>query len=252
MIQLDKIGMAAIIRYNADAAFPIGQAPSTPELNCCAQNFAGKRKCEPDPAQFATPVWRALDFQLDAPHYYQYAYESADGQSFTATATGDLDCDGVTVTYVLRGDIENGIPRTRLVEPPPKVPAHDLVHGCEVVGTDNRFHLELAILRASWPAIVEPHARSDRVGALGRRDVEADERSRDPLQPELSPELINWVRRALIAFESRELELLEQVPRVLLCEVDELASRPALWRHDARALRRLLDRLTVLEVERNE
>lgn len=119
VIQLDKLGKAAILEYHTSAAYPIGKASLTPATDCCAQNFAGRRKCEPDPAQFAAPVWRALDFQIDAPHYYQYTYESADGQSFTATATGDLDCDGTTVTYVLEGYVMDGAPRTRLTEPPP-------------------------------------------------------------------------------------------------------------------------------------
>jgi hypothetical protein len=119
MIQLDKIGKRATIEHNMNGAFPIGSAPLTPATACCAQNFGGKRKCGPDPSQFATPVWRALDFQLDAPHYYQYTYESTDGQSFRATAVGDLDCDGVTVTYVLEGEIVDGTPRTRLEEPSP-------------------------------------------------------------------------------------------------------------------------------------
>jgi hypothetical protein len=118
-IELDKIGKRAVIEYTSSGAYPIGQAPLTPAAGCCAQNFGGRHKCEPDPRQFATPVWQSLDFQLDRPHYFQYTYESTDGQSFTATAVGDLDCDGTTVTYVLEGKVVNGAPTIRLVEPRP-------------------------------------------------------------------------------------------------------------------------------------
>jgi hypothetical protein len=119
VVQLDEIGKAASIEYMTNATYPIGMAPLTPATDCCTQNFEGKRQCEPDPAQFAAPVWQALGFQLDVPHRYQYTYESADGQSFTATATGDLDCDGTTITYVLEGDTVSGAPRVKPVGPPP-------------------------------------------------------------------------------------------------------------------------------------
>jgi hypothetical protein len=119
LIQLDKIAKGAVIGYNTDATYPVGKAPLTPAVPCCTQNFEGKRRCVPDPAQFSAPIWRALDFTLDAPHYFQYTYESADGQSFIATATGDLDCDGTFVTWTLKGTTLGGVPRTEIVEPPP-------------------------------------------------------------------------------------------------------------------------------------
>jgi type II secretory pathway pseudopilin PulG len=117
-LELQKIGKAATVHYTINGAYPIGQASLTPAADCCAQNFGGRRKCAPDPSQFATPVWQALEFEVDEPHYYRYAYESTDGRSFTATAVGDLDCDGTTVTYTLEGDASSGSPRTRLAEPP--------------------------------------------------------------------------------------------------------------------------------------
>ena len=51
-----------------------------------------------------------------------------------------------------------------------------------------------------------------------------------PLQPELALQLVHRVGRALLALERRELELLQQVARVLLREVDQLAPRAALRR----------------------
>ena len=64
------------------------------------------------------PVWRALDFQIDEPTLFQYSYRgSADGQSFEAKAVGDLDCDGVFITYELAGTISGGNPTFTLTEP---------------------------------------------------------------------------------------------------------------------------------------
>jgi len=119
-IQLNKLGKAAIVEYNVNARFPTETAPLTPAADCCAENFEGKRKCGPTPANWSTPAWRALDFELSAPHFFRYSYTpSADGTSFTATAVGDLDCDGVAITYTLNGSVESGTPKLKLTDPPP-------------------------------------------------------------------------------------------------------------------------------------
>jgi hypothetical protein len=68
----------------------------------------------------SNPVWRELDFQISEPTLFQYSYRgSADGQSFVAKAIGDLDCDGVFITYELTGSVTNGTPSVTLTEPPP-------------------------------------------------------------------------------------------------------------------------------------
>ena len=55
---------------------------------------------------------------VDMPHYFSYSYEgSPDGQSFTAKAYGDLDCDTTHVEYVLRGRVVNGSPQFELIKP---------------------------------------------------------------------------------------------------------------------------------------
>ena len=58
-----------------------------------------------DAAAWQNPTWQALDFSIDEPHMFRYAYES-DGKTFTAKAVGDLDCDGTEVTYTLTGTAE--------------------------------------------------------------------------------------------------------------------------------------------------
>jgi hypothetical protein len=63
--------------------------------------------------------WQALDFQLDEPHYYQYAYNPTALDAFTATAVGDIDCDTTTITYALNGTAVNGNPAVVLVKPAP-------------------------------------------------------------------------------------------------------------------------------------
>jgi hypothetical protein len=53
------------------------------------------------------PTWRLLDFRADEPHAYAFTFDSRnapEGSSFEATARGDLDGDGSTSTFVIRGD----------------------------------------------------------------------------------------------------------------------------------------------------
>jgi len=110
-LQLNKIGKSAKVAFVSDAAFPKGKAAMLPAKPCCPD------KCPPA-AWASDPVWKALDFQIDEPNLFQYTYES-DGQTFTATAVGDLDCDGTAITYTLTGKVTNGNPEVTLTEPPP-------------------------------------------------------------------------------------------------------------------------------------
>jgi hypothetical protein len=75
-------------------------------------------KCD-EPTAWQQPLWQELDFSLDAPHLFRYSYES-DGRSFTAKAVADLDCDGIEITYVMKGTLDaQGNLSTTIVEPEP-------------------------------------------------------------------------------------------------------------------------------------
>jgi type IV pilus assembly protein PilA len=55
-----------------------------------------------------------LKFEMDQPQYYMYSYTSsgtlgAAGDSFTATANGDLNGDGVTSTFSITGSINTSM-----------------------------------------------------------------------------------------------------------------------------------------------
>ena len=115
-LNLDAIRKSARVSYVENAEFPKGTAEPTPSDGCC---FGPGHKCPVDYAQWSNnPVWNALDFEISEPSYFQYAYESKDGQSFTARAIGDLDCDEIKVEYVLEGRVENGNPVFELIKPP--------------------------------------------------------------------------------------------------------------------------------------
>ena len=84
--------------------FPISTPETPPAGACCAS--PGK-KCAPNPALW-TGSWNDLKFEIDEPHQYSYTFVSSgtgSRASFTITATGDLDCDGVYSTFEMVGSI---------------------------------------------------------------------------------------------------------------------------------------------------
>lgn len=111
---LEKLGDAAKKAFAESKAFPKGSMGLTPSEPCCAS--MPDHKCKPVPADWSKPVWQALSFGPDEPHYFQYSYTS-DGATFTATAVGDLDCDMTTVTWQLEGRIADGDVALTLTKP---------------------------------------------------------------------------------------------------------------------------------------
>jgi type IV pilus assembly protein PilA len=127
VLQLNKLGKNAKRTYGETASYPIGTGPTAPAKpgggvggGCCGgSGTSGKNPnhCAANPAAFGNSVWKALDFEIDEDTLFVYGYSGA-AQSFTATATGDLDCDGTEVTYVLNGAAAHGNPTATLSEPP--------------------------------------------------------------------------------------------------------------------------------------
>ncbi|MBA3819881.1 MAG: prepilin-type N-terminal cleavage/methylation domain-containing protein [Deltaproteobacteria bacterium] len=113
-LQLNKIGKNAKTFYITASAFPETTAALNPTTTCCAG--AGK-KCA---VTTWTGGWTELDFQIDEPHLFQYAYTPASsGSTFSATAVGDLDCDTTMITYTMNGTSNAGNPAVSITEPPP-------------------------------------------------------------------------------------------------------------------------------------
>lgn len=99
-LNLNAIQKAALRAFAEDDAFPIGAVGPTPAAPCCE---SPDRRCPADPAAWSRePVWRALGFAVTRPSLYRYSYRG-DGRSLVATAESDLDCDGVTAAFTLRG-----------------------------------------------------------------------------------------------------------------------------------------------------
>ncbi|MDQ3366232.1 MAG: hypothetical protein M3680_12465 [Myxococcota bacterium] len=100
-VALNGIGRSAKDAFVEKGGFPVGKVGPSPATPCCQQPG---QTCAPNPADFADPVWQALYFELSSPARFQYRYES-DGKTFTATAVGDLACDGTLTTETVTGSV---------------------------------------------------------------------------------------------------------------------------------------------------
>ncbi len=101
---LDAEGNVLANQFPADVGL-------TPEQGCCAAfggpDADGDDSCDADPQRFTAETWAALRFQPTEKHRYAYQFTS-NGKSgseaeFTASAYGDLDCDGERSTFQITG-----------------------------------------------------------------------------------------------------------------------------------------------------
>ena len=119
-LQLNKIGKNEKRAYAENSAYTSGTAAELPGKpgagGCCG---GPNNHCAPQPVDFANDAtWKQLDFQIDEPTLFYYDFTGTP-TTFTAKATGDLDCDGVEIVYSLAGTAVNGNPAVVLTEPPP-------------------------------------------------------------------------------------------------------------------------------------
>jgi type IV pilus assembly protein PilA len=121
LMNVRKLYDASVSYYESEHANQAGQVlarqfPSTQTMTptpvgvCCT---AQGQKCNPATyaASWNSATWSALNFSVDDPFYYSYQYDSAGtdtASQFTATASGDLTCDGAKFSLFQRvGFIQN-------------------------------------------------------------------------------------------------------------------------------------------------
>lgn len=118
-LQLNKIGKNSKRVYSETSSYVVGNAAPLPVKpgggGCCG---GPNNHCIAAPASFtADAVWAALDFEIDEPTLFYYGYNGT-ATTFTATATGDLDCDNTEIIYTMTGTAINGSPAVSITEPP--------------------------------------------------------------------------------------------------------------------------------------
>jgi type IV pilus assembly protein PilA len=117
-LQLNKLGKNAKRAYSESSSYVVGtglQLPAKPGGGgCCG---GPNNHCTANPTGFAgDAIWKQLDFQIDEPSLFYYDYTGT-ATTFTAKATGDLDCDNTEIVYTLAGTAANGNPAVALTEP---------------------------------------------------------------------------------------------------------------------------------------
>jgi type IV pilus assembly protein PilA len=125
-LSLDLIRKSSKAGWAERSGFVVGTGGTLPAEPCCDTDQTtpeGKqRKCPVDSAGWAADAtWQELDFQIDSPNYFQYDYTSEAGEDFVATATGDLDCDTVSIVYEMDGDKDETLGPVFTMVPPPAV-----------------------------------------------------------------------------------------------------------------------------------
>jgi hypothetical protein len=107
---LTRIGESAVAGATGKpcaGAFP-DSAPLTP-----AVVPRGKPSVDPEPDPWQHPTWMALDFRPSAPgvaHSFAFAFDRTlqPRTAFVASAHGDLNGNGTTSTFEVRGQCEDG------------------------------------------------------------------------------------------------------------------------------------------------
>jgi prepilin-type N-terminal cleavage/methylation domain-containing protein len=114
VLNLNKIGKAAKRVKGEIGSYPDvdGALLPTGAKTCCGGTGGVKgkagatvnNKCTADPDKFIDgAAWQALEYSLDEASVYNYSYAKGGGNSFTATAYGDADCDTSIATFTMNG-----------------------------------------------------------------------------------------------------------------------------------------------------
>ena len=118
-LQLNKIGKNSKVYYIENQTYVLAADPALLPTKpggggCCG---GPNNKCAAVPASFAGDSgWSSIGFQIDEPSQFYYDYFGA-ASTFSATATGDLDCDNTEITYLMNGTAVAGNPAVSLTEP---------------------------------------------------------------------------------------------------------------------------------------
>lgn len=118
LMNLRKLFDGSVVYYERDHSdrqgtvlvpqFPgvgLNYGPAPGNNPCCGQPAD---KCDADPGAWKHPVWMALNFAVDDPHYFWYEYQSAgfgQGSGFTARAKGNLNCNTSYSTFERVGGV---------------------------------------------------------------------------------------------------------------------------------------------------
>lgn len=117
MLQLNKMAIDAKTYYFTNSKYPQGTANVLPGADGGA--CAGPNGHFPVSTAWASDAtWTALSFEITEPALFSYHFTSTTPSTAQGLAVGDLDCDGVKITYQLNLNAAQE-PAATYVEPSP-------------------------------------------------------------------------------------------------------------------------------------
>ncbi len=120
VLQLNALGKNAKRTYMENSSYYVGTAGPTPTKGSpggCCNGGALNNHCAVDAKTWDTDEWKALNFRIPEPTLFYYTYTGT-ATTYKATATGDLNCDGVEIVFTLDGAVISGDPTYNLTSPP--------------------------------------------------------------------------------------------------------------------------------------
>lgn len=108
-VTLGQLAKDAATAYERDHALcPSASAPVPARMELLRGSKYQSVPADWDADRARHAGFACLGFSLELPQYYQYVYTSQPGQ-FEITAHGDLNGDGRTSTFVVRGEVSGGV-----------------------------------------------------------------------------------------------------------------------------------------------
>jgi hypothetical protein len=114
LFELDRLAQSAKAYYLAQGHFPDEVGEEEPSTTACG-TVGGENV--PQPNAWTSSGWTALGFAIDIPNRFNYTYGPFGSDAATATALGDLDCDGISITYTLNLAVGSNGPTATLIPP---------------------------------------------------------------------------------------------------------------------------------------
>jgi prepilin-type N-terminal cleavage/methylation domain-containing protein len=115
-LQLNKIAKNSKVYFNTNSEY-VQTDPTAAKPTSFSAGATCKMTAETDWA--SDPGWSLLDFQIDENNLFQYNYAHTSLSDATATAEGDLDCDGTSIVYTLTLSAPGGNAAASITEPAP-------------------------------------------------------------------------------------------------------------------------------------
>ena len=116
-LNLNKIAKATKVYWGEHSAFPPNSTAVLPGAEGAACTGPNNHfDIQGTTVWAADSAWAALDFSIDEPGLFTYAFSSS-GTLATATAVGDLDCDAKMGTWTLGITNDQGNIQTHLDKP---------------------------------------------------------------------------------------------------------------------------------------